>query len=179
MSALKTIIILGSLVFVAFVACLTLGYFGVSPFTAIYDFVADKFSTVDFSDPATLVTTGGAGLASAAAVAVPLLGKLSSAKDQITSTVSSAQTQINGLTTQLNSYKEQIDSTKQTYEQKIADLTKQAETATDYKTQLSTVQANFKNVELQKASIENELASLKAAYAKAQAQLEVLTPRVK
>lgn len=179
MSALKTLIILVSLVFVAFVACLALGYFGVSPFTSIYDFVADKFSTVDFSDPATLVTTGGAGLASAAAVAVPLLGKLNNAKDQITSTVSSAQTQITGLTSQLNDAKSQIDATKQAYEQKIADLTAQANSATDIKTQLSTVQANFKTVELQKASIENELASLKTAYAKAQAQLEVLTPKVK
>lgn len=155
MSMLKTIIILVGFVFVAFVICVVLGspYFNVELFKPVYTYVTGFFTKMDFSDPATLLTTGGAGVTGLAAAAVPLLSKLDEGKRQLEIVASNANTQISGLTSQVNTYKEQITSQTKDYETKIADLTKQAE---EYKNQLEGPTSKISQLQAQVQAVQDQ-----------------------
>lgn len=157
---LKLIITLVIVALIGVGVCLALGYYGISPFDQFYVMVTDAVSGFNvqeaMSDPTTLITTAGAGIASASAVAVPLISKLNSAKDQVTSTASAAKSQIDSLSaekdkilSQVDDYKTQATSLKTELEAKTKELTDYKNSVGDTSKTISSLEAQVQAVQTQ------------------------------
>ena len=162
---LKTVLLVIALVLAGLAVCVALGYFGVYPFTVIYDYAVGWMGGFNItevaSNPASILTTVGA----AAAVATPLLAKLSTAKQQASDLKEQATTQISGLTGQLSTAKNELSSTETSLaslEAKFKSLeastgTYQAQ-AEAYKTQLDKLTNQY--TELQKIKAADFISTL-------------------
>jgi hypothetical protein len=168
----KTILIIAVCVLAGLGICLLLGYLEIEPFTVPYAYVIGWMGSFNaqevISNPATILTTVGA----AAAVAIPLLSKLNSAKQQVQTTVTAAKTEIGGLTKEVGDITGKLESTELNLSNantkiseantKITELSQSSsdwQTKADtYKQQLDRLQGNY--TELQKIRASDVIASL-------------------
>jgi len=162
---LKTIIIIALFVLVGVALCYFIGTLGDNLFTpltaTINGWIGGFNVSTALSNPATIITSVGA----AAAVATPLLSKLSTAKQQVTDVTTQAKTQIGGLTTNLEAKTSQLNNTQldlttaqaklKTLESSNSQLQFQAD---NYKTQLDKIMGQY--TELQKIKSSDFLSTL-------------------
>ncbi len=133
---LKTILIAIVFVLIGFAVVMLLGYFGIAPFDMIYGMVTGWISGFNMQEvienPASIATIAGTGITTAVGVAVPLMSKVNSAKQQVTETANTAKTQIDKIKT---------DTSTQ-----IKELTDQKTKLTqDYESQIKTLEDKLKN----------------------------------
>lgn len=157
---LKLILTIAIVAIIGVAICLYIGYLGYSPFDQFYAKVMELIGGVNVEElttnPTALITTAGAGIASASAVALPLISKLNTAKQQVTDTASAAKSQLDSLSSEkdklLNSvedYKSQALSIKD-------ELTAKTQELTDYKASVGDTSKTISNLEAQVKSIQNQ-----------------------
>ena len=120
--------------------CILLGYFGIEPFVGFYIMVTGWFSKIDFgsviSNPATILTVVGG----ATAVAVPLISKLNSAKQQTQQIASDAKTQVSNINNTLSETTSKLDTANLNLENAQATITKLNSTSASATTQVASLQ---------------------------------------
>jgi septal ring factor EnvC (AmiA/AmiB activator) len=148
------------------------------PYNTIMGYVGNFDAKAMISNPATLLAAVG-GIS---AVAIPLISKITAAKQQVTQITDSAKTQLSSLTAEKDALQTEINQLKSQVSG-VGDLSAQTKTATEkaaeLQTKLNNLQTNFDSISQQKTSYQNQYEEAKALVAKYQAQLEVLTPKVK
>lgn len=157
---LKLIIVLILVALAGVGVCLYLGYMGIEPFDQFYIMASDAFSGFNvqeaISDPTTLITTAGAGIASASAVAVPLISKLNSAKDQVTSTASAAKSQIDSLSAEKDKILSQVEDYKSQALSIKDELTAKTKELEDYKSSVGDTSKTISNLEAQVKAVQDQ-----------------------
>lgn len=155
---LKLILTLVVVAVIGVAICLYLGYLGYEPFDQFYGKAAELVSGVNMeevtSNPASLITTAGAGIASASAVAVPLISKLNTAKQQATDTANAAKTQIDSLSSekdkllsQAESFKTQTATLQSQLDAKTQELNNLKNSTGDTTKTISSLEAQVKTVQ--------------------------------
>jgi len=139
---IKTILIILAGVLIGVAICYLLGYTDVYP-NIVYTTLNGWFSGFDISavisNPATILTAAGG----AAAVAIPLITKLNSAKNQLTATTEAAKTKISMVSNELGTAQDQLQNKTLSLEdanETITALTAKANTA---QTQYETLKVEF------------------------------------
>lgn len=175
MSALKTALIILTFALITFLVMMALGYFTtLEPFHSIYLAVsgyvepAQEKLTEFMSNPTAAISSVGA-IGGLSAGATALYSKLSSAKTQLNNVTTQAQSQINSLKSEASTIKSTLTAEKDQltsqFTSQIDELKATAKKATDEataaKTQLSTVQSSFSDIEKQKAALQLQVSDLK------------------
>jgi len=181
---ISTIIAIILVIIAAFAIYMLLCYKGFvpepydGPYTTIMGYVGNFDAKAMISNPATLLAAVG-GIS---AVAIPLISKISAAKQQVTQITDSAKSQIDSVTAQKDALQKEVNNLKGQVSG-VGDLSAQAktatETATKLQTELATMQTNYRNLELTANSYKNQVDELKPQLKTALDQLAVLTPKVK
>ena len=165
MNSLTLILVVVSTVAAGIGVCRLLGCMGISPFTEFKATIAGYFGGFDLggvvSNPASVLTAAGG----AVAVGIPLLSKLSAAKQQVTTVASKAQSEISGLTDNLSDASSKLSSTQldlTTAQEKLSSLESANTTLTTqantYKAQLDKIMGQY--TELQKIKAADLIGSL-------------------
>jgi DNA repair ATPase RecN len=135
--------------------CFLLGYVGVAPFDSFTNMVSGWIGNFNIgsvaSNPATLLTSAGA----AVAVAVPLISKISSTKQQAQQALSSTKAQAEKAEASLTNATSKLDSTTLDLEaanKKIADLQTAANAAP---AQIAQLQKEKENLTVQLQALNN------------------------
>jgi predicted RNase H-like nuclease (RuvC/YqgF family) len=177
MSLLK-IAAIGCVIAAVVALCFFLGYKGYSPFDQFYNLVTSYTTNFNVADmiknPATILAAVG-GIT---AVAIPLYNKLSAAKQQATQLADSAKTQLSSLQSEKENLEKKV-SALEDQTKSLSSLQTQADKAAALQTKVNELQTSFDSISQQKTSYKNQYEEAKILLTRCQAQLEVLTPKVK
>lgn len=166
---LKTILIAIVFVLIGFAIVMLLGYFAIAPFDYVYGMVAGAFSGFDMQgvveNPASIATIAGTGITTAVGVAVPLMSKVNSAKQQAEDTATEAKTKIEGITGTLESTTSKLQTTELDLTNATAKIEELTPQINQYKTQAETYKEQLDKLtnqytELQKIKAADVLGSL-------------------
>jgi len=164
-----------------------LAYLGYEPFASYGQKIITFFSGVpiDKLTASMGALIGGTGISAGTAVALgyaynKVKDTLKQTQSNLLSTQNQAATEKQQLSTQLTQAQTdaQIQLAK-TQADAQAKIESAKADATKLQTQVSTMQQNYNSIDAQKTSLQTQANDLKTQLQKAQAQLEVLTPKVK
>jgi uncharacterized phage infection (PIP) family protein YhgE len=150
---LKTILIVIICVLIGFAVVMLLGYFGIVPFDMVYGMVTGWISGFNMQEvienPASIATIAGTGITTAVGVAVPLMSKVNSAKQQAEDTAAEAKTKIKGITGTLESTTSKLQTTELNLQDATTKLNALEPQLTQYKTQADTYKTEFDKLQNQ------------------------------
>ena len=157
---LKLILTIAIVAIIGVAVCLYIGYLGYEPFDQFYAKAVELVGGVNMeeltSNPTAMITTATAGIGAASAVAVPLMSKLNTAKQQVTDTTAAAKSQLDSL----SSEKDKLLGTVEDYKTQALTakdaLTAKTQELTDYKASVGDTSKTISNLEAQVKSIQDQ-----------------------
>ena len=157
---LKLILTVAIVAIIGVAVCLYIGYLGYEPFDQFYAKAVELVGGVNMEDltsnPTAMITTATAGIGAASAVAVPLMSKLNTAKQQVTDTTAAAKSQLDSL----SSEKDKLLGTVEDYKTQALTakdaLTAKTQELTDYKASVGDTSKTISNLEAQVKSIQDQ-----------------------
>lgn len=157
---LKHILIIALVAIVAVAIVLYIGYLGYEPFNEWYAKVAELIGGFNveeaISNPTTLITTAGAGIASASAVALPLISQLNTKKQELTDTANAAKSQFDSLSSEKDKFFKEAESYKTQFEDVKSKLTEKTTELSNLQSSVGDTAKTISNLEAQVKSIQDQ-----------------------
>jgi chromosome segregation ATPase len=162
-----------------------LAYMGINtplPFADWGNQIYSSLSTLGIDKVPLTITTliGGLGTAIGATGGLTYLYKKTKGALAQTQTALTESTQkVTSLTSSVGSLTSVQETTKSALDKIATEKQLALDQATQLKTQIATMQQNYNSIDAQKAALQNQVADMKNQAIKAQAQLDVLIPKIK